>query len=219
MTPHVDPELELRAGMVAATKHDYDTAIAAFERALAADPQLWDAKLNLLNAYIATDRLAAADAIAAAALPEHGTDSAFLELFATLREHQGRYDEALDLIHNRYVDLRASSRAYPKYLRILVGALHWSEAVLAAREALEQPSLWTPHARLARILSLLHFKEDALARAELPLFDSARYSGLIENWAKVFERSGAIGAIRELLKSSSLAAEPAVAALRARFGS
>ena len=217
MTPRHDAELELRAGLAAAMRHDYDAAIAAFLRALASDPKLRDAKLNLLDAYIGAGRFADADAMVEDALRDYSTDSAFIETIAMLRELEGRYDDALELIRSKYVNLAARSKAYPKYLRILVGACHWEEAVLAAREALAQPSLWAPYARLARVLSLLHFNEAELARQELAQLDIEQYGSLIESWARAFAQSGALGPIQELFARTSLAADPAVAALRARF--
>jgi tetratricopeptide (TPR) repeat protein len=222
MSARPEAQLALMEGMVAAMNKDYDAAIAAFQRSLAIDPTspgAVDAKLNLFSTFELCGRDADAEAMADALLREHPQDSGALAHVARRRARQGRYADALRLIHSRYVDLSPDSSAYPVYLEILVGAGCWEEASLAARQALRSGSLWAPDAHLARLLSLLHFHEHELARAELAELDPDEHAALVDEWARAFEQGGALASIRALFDGApaALAAEPRFAALRARF--
>ncbi len=192
-------EYEFRRGTIAALADDWDTALAAFRNSLALDPSLVDAKLHIFDVLVSSSRDAEADAMVSDLLRDHGRDQSFLVAIADLRERQGRYDEALELIGSRYVDPRPTSSAYPVYLRILIGAQRWDQAALDTHPAWKTSTLWRSYAQLARVISLLSFREYALACEVLAGFDALELAGLVCDWADQYKRSGAIEAIRKVL--------------------
>jgi tetratricopeptide (TPR) repeat protein len=215
-----EAEAELHRGELAALAGDWDTAIAAFQRSVTLDPTLGIARLSLFEVLVSADREAEAEAMVDELLRIGGADQSVLVEIAGLRERQGRYDDAIALMRRPHVDLGLGSFAYPDYLRILVGAGHWEEAAIEARWAFQAPTLWIETARLARILALLALREYPLARDSLATFDATEYAGIVEDWARQFERSGAIGAIRRILDEASTALpdDATLRAVRRQFG-
>jgi tetratricopeptide (TPR) repeat protein len=80
---------------VALEKGDADAACAAYERAIAADPALLDARINLGRLLHETGRLAHAEAVYREALLRCGSDAVLLYNLAVLLEDMKRPTEAL----------------------------------------------------------------------------------------------------------------------------
>lgn len=215
-----DAKLEAMRAMVAATKRDYATAIDAYAHSLALDPDYLTARIGLFDSYKSAGRTDEAAAMVDELLRRAPREGGVLQAVADLRERQGRFAEALELMRSPYVNLSPSANAYPFYLHLLVAAGHWEEAAIEAGCAFKTETLWTADALVARILTLLHFHEYEQARAALAQLDLGSFGALVAEWAEGFARSGVLAPLRQLLDEAAAAMgdEPRLRAFAAYFG-
>jgi tetratricopeptide (TPR) repeat protein len=207
-----DSDAEFRRGTAAALRDDFDTAVAAFERSLASDPESVLAALSLIDAYARLGRIDEADRLATGLLARHPADGGVLVAAARLRERQGRVAEAIELLSG--ADLVGDLSAYVLYLRLLVEAARYEEALLEAERGIAS-LIPRPHARLAKGISLLHFDDIAGAVALLDEVDPDGFERVLVSWAHGLRAAGAANRVATLLQRPA-AADPSgtAAALR-----
>lgn len=162
----------------------------------AAQPDDPDVATRLIDAYGDAGRHAQADALVARALERWPAHPGIRLAAARHREETGHPAEALALLRE-HVDLDASAPAYPVYLRVLLGAERYEEALLEANRGMS--SLWEPHAVLTRAVALAHFGDPRQAAELLARLDPVRYARLIRTWARALRSSGALSRVLALL--------------------
>jgi tetratricopeptide (TPR) repeat protein len=162
------PEVNVVLGQAHAQQGDFDSAIAALQRALNAKPDIPDASAALGIIYLKQGRLEDAAAVLRRGLAHHPEDAVAAHTLATVLDLHGSADEALALL--RPLLQRQPNHADTRYLlgKILLARRAPAEAVehleIAARLAPEEANI---HYQLSQAYRALGRTADAQQRFEI----------------------------------------------------
>jgi tetratricopeptide (TPR) repeat protein len=197
--------VEYMRGVKLALRGDLDGAISSFETCLRLDPDALDPALNLLEAYQDAGRWADAESLADQLIRRWSDREPALVAVARLRQRQGRPEEGLALLRHPKVRITTESFAYPVYLRLLLGAGRFDEALREAERGLSS-TVFSAHARLARGEALSHIGRHEEALRMLQELDAQEFglgdplrSGLLPIRAAAMVRAGESESARQLL--------------------